>query len=439
MNSQGGRVVPFKRPAAYWANRARLYRTPEALPDAARLTRKAWQESGDMLHAQKLAEIDLAMGSYTDALRCLLAAVSAGGLTGSACYFIGRCALEFGQEDTLQRAMDACLRLEPDGPYAENAQLYLENYPWESDETAPRCARGECLARRSKRARESGDAALAGELAQRAWEKAKTYETALLMGSIGAEGSLGHLLFAAKKNPRDFFLRLTMIRACAVLSNREAARQQLIEAGSLCVTLTQLEQFCWTAWQTGDADLALQLLEERLRAKPVSSDFWRLKYLTLRHMQLNQEAERTLETWQELDPESPAAQRYRRFPQDLQLYGEGDAHLRKLDRILSALPRRLQPGPLNRLLHKMVVMLADSVEAQRIYDLLPPLWRRLSPAEKRICDAGEHPAHLLAIALYLMLKSGRQQEAEGLWAAAPGKKRLARLLKRFAQLMKEGE
>lgn len=439
MNSQGGRVVPFNRPAAYWANRARLYRTPEALPDAARLTRKAWQESGDMLHAQKLAEIDLAMGSYTDALRCLLAAISAEGLTGSACYFIGRCALEFGQEDIAQRAMDACLRLEPGGPHAENAQLYLENYPWESDVTAPRCARGECLARRSRKAREGGDANLAEELAKEAWKKAKTYETALLMGSLSTEGSLGYLLFAAEKNPRDFFLRLTMIRACAALSSKAAARQLLIEAGPLCATLNHVEQFCRTAWQTGDADLALQLLEEQLRTKPVSSDFWRLKYLTLRHMRLQQEAERALETWQELDPESPVAQKYRQFPQDLQLYGEGNAYLRGLDRILSALPCRLQPGPLNRLLHRMVVMLADSVEAQMIYHLLPPLWRRLSPAEKRICDAGEHPSHLLAIALYLMLKSGRQQEAEGLWAAAPGKKRLARLLKRFAQLMKEGE
>ena len=39
-----GKVVPFERPAAYWAVKARRHYTPAQLPDAARLMRKALEK-----------------------------------------------------------------------------------------------------------------------------------------------------------------------------------------------------------------------------------------------------------------------------------------------------------------------------------------------------------------------------------------------------------
>ena len=51
-------IVPFERPAAYWAVKARKrYYNSSELPDAARMMRKALEKSGDMGLALELAEI----------------------------------------------------------------------------------------------------------------------------------------------------------------------------------------------------------------------------------------------------------------------------------------------------------------------------------------------------------------------------------------------
>ena len=72
MNQGKKTVVPFERPAAYWAVRARRHYHPEQLPDAARFMRKALEKSGDTGLALELAQIYSAMGCYTAAERCLL-------------------------------------------------------------------------------------------------------------------------------------------------------------------------------------------------------------------------------------------------------------------------------------------------------------------------------------------------------------------------------
>ena len=65
MNQGKKTVVPFERPAAYWAVRARRHYHPEQLPDAARFMRKALEKSGDTGLALELAQIYSAMGCYT--------------------------------------------------------------------------------------------------------------------------------------------------------------------------------------------------------------------------------------------------------------------------------------------------------------------------------------------------------------------------------------
>ena len=48
-------IVPFERPAAYWAVNARTHYSPAQLPDAARMMRKALEKSGDTGLALELA------------------------------------------------------------------------------------------------------------------------------------------------------------------------------------------------------------------------------------------------------------------------------------------------------------------------------------------------------------------------------------------------
>ncbi len=131
-------VVPFERPAAYWAGKARKHYIPSQLPDAARLLRKALEKSGDISLALELSEIYSAMECYTAAERCLIRCFARLGMTGSLCYAIGCCALNRGDESLAEQALDQSLRLEPDGYYAERAQEMLENYPWHWDAPVPR-------------------------------------------------------------------------------------------------------------------------------------------------------------------------------------------------------------------------------------------------------------------------------------------------------------
>ena len=56
MTGSRSNVVPFERPAAYWAVRARKHYSPRKLPDAARLMRKALEKSGDPGLALELSE-----------------------------------------------------------------------------------------------------------------------------------------------------------------------------------------------------------------------------------------------------------------------------------------------------------------------------------------------------------------------------------------------
>ena len=104
---------------------------------------------------------------------------------------------------------------------------------------------------------------------------------------------------------------------------------------------------------------------------------------------------------------------------------------------LNAIPARLQKGPLNRLLHLMVMSLAEEMDAEPIYRLVPSIWRRLSQARKRACDDRQEPHYSLCFALYLLLMRGQGEKARALYREAPGKKRILRTLNQFAKWTNE--
>ncbi|MBR1585021.1 MAG: tetratricopeptide repeat protein, partial [Clostridia bacterium] len=124
-------VVPFERPAAYWKARARRHDTPDHRPAAVKLLRKALEKTGDPATALELARVYLDMDCVTAAERYLVRAVARGGLSGSACYLMGRCALSRGDDALAEEAFDACQRLYPDGACADLAQDLLESMPWQ--------------------------------------------------------------------------------------------------------------------------------------------------------------------------------------------------------------------------------------------------------------------------------------------------------------------
>lgn len=429
-------VVPFERPAAYWASRARRHYTPAKFPDAARLLRKALEKSGDPAMALELAQIYAGMECFTAAERYLLRAVAQGGLTGDACFAIGCCALNREDDALARQALEASLYLDPNGPFSDQAQSILETHPWYEGEYRPLCARGNLLYQRAQRALSAGAPRRAWELAWQAWEKSHSPYAAMLVGGLSApQEAIPFLRYAAEYLPGEQQPRLMLAQACFMAGRREEAERQLQLARMLCSSIAQAEAFCAVAWETERPQLAQALITKRLESAPASADYLRLKYLTLKRMGDEEGAQRALQTLLDVDPDDAAGLWYRRHPEDARFYAGRLMPFIMLSRQVNALPSRLRPGPLNRALHRMTILLADSMTISVIYRLLPPLWRRLSPAEKAACDQPSDNHYLQALALYLLLCTGQRKQATALFASIKGKKRAQRLLKRFTRLM----
>ena len=424
-------IVPFERPAAYWAVKARKHYTPAQLPDAARMMRKALEKSGDTGLALELAEIYSSMGCYTAAERCLLRAAARHGLTGSLCYAIGVCALNRGNEDLGDLSLDQCLRLDPDGLLSERAQDLLEYYAWKPVWYPPHTARSDELCRRSVRALARADVEEALKLARKAWKKGHSPRAALWLGMLlPPKEALPYLKTAAEKLPQELKPQLKYAEACFLCQRYPEARKRLITARQLCRTITDAEDYCQTAWAMNRARDALTLIDKELYKLPQSVDYLRLKYLTLRRMGEEEAASRVLETLLEIDPDDADALFDRRHPRQMDLHGDRGMLLAVLGSLVYSLPDTRRPGPLNRALHLMVMNLNGTVDAETIYRLLPPLWRRLSPAEQYACDEYRDVCFPALFTVYLLICTGRWEEAHQALAAAPRRKRILRLLAR---------
>jgi len=431
-------VVPFERPAAYWATKARRHDTPARRPDAVRLMRKALEKSGDPKLAMELFRMYADMECHTAAERCLATAAARGGLTGDICFGIGCCALNRGEETLAEKALEASLRLSPGGMYAEQAQDLLETYPWQDTDFPPRGARGEVLLGRAQRALAAGNIDDALIWARRAWKKSHSPRIALLLGALlPTERAMILLNWASRKMPGRQQPYLMLALACHKAGQGEMAYQALMMAYLLCGPYHQAEAFCLTAWEMGVPEIALSLIDMRLAAAPASADYLRLRYLCLKRMGENEKAGRALSALLEIDPDDAGGLWYRRHPQDVQLMPARPLMLHALAARVYSLPDRLQAGPLNRILHLMVMLLSSQVEPQIIYKLLPSLWNKLSPAEKRACDEEHHPHYPLSFWLYLLLRTGQFDIARDGLAHTKGKRRALRALKRYMQWMKK--
>ena len=430
-------VVPFDRSAAYWRSRARRHDTPEKRPAAVKLLRKALEKTGDADTALELARLYLAMDCTTAAERYLVRAVARGGLTGEACYLIGCCALNREQEDLAEEAFDACQRVDPDGDWADRAQDALENYPWSWQPAKKRQARSQALCRQAQAALLRGRVEEGRVLAQRAWNKGKSAQAALLMGAMQKpQAALPYFRRAAREAPWDIRPVMLLAMAAAQVGDEEHLAQYMMQGQMLCRGLSSCEKYCAAAWDAGAEEYALALVNGLLEKAPCSVDLLRLKYLCMKRLGAGADAQRVLETLLDLDPDDAAGLWYRRHPEETDLYMGRQMMLPVLSFQLRAIPQRLRYGRLNRLLHWLVMALRDVAEPEDIYRLAVPLWRRMPEGEKRACDGGA-PHYSLCLALYVMIVTGHRERADELYRTAPGKKRVRRTLRRFAQWMNE--
>lgn len=433
MTAKRTNVVPFERPAAYWAVKARKYYAPARLPDAARLLRKALEKSGDASLALELSEIYAGMGCYTAAERCLIRFSARRGLTGSLCYAVGCCALNRGDEDLGERALDACLRLDPDGPCAEQAQELLESYPWQWDPQPRRCARSEMLCERSWRADDPKEALA---LAKKAWEKGRCPRAAWRLGMLlPPKEAVPKLRFACARLPFMFSLQLLFAKTLYLSGNAPAARAQMRAARACCRGISDAEAYCQAAWEMNWPREALRFSSLRLERAPGSVDYLRLKYLSLSRMPDGREAaKRTLETLLETDPDDAWGRYCRRHPEEKNLDPDRGALLSALGSLIYAIPERLRRGKTNRILHLLTMTLNGYMEAEQVYQTALPLWQGLTPAQKRAWDDWDDRAVPTALAVCLMAKAGQWSGAKNLLDASPQKKRIKRILGQLVRI-----
>lgn len=430
-------VVPFERPAAYWRSRARRHDTPEKRPDAARMLRKALEKTGDPATALELARVYMDMGCFTAAERYLARAAVRDGLTGESCFLLGCCALNRGEWALAEDAFDACQRVAPDSEWADRAQDLLETVPWPREERKRGRARSDTLCLRAREALLAERPAQARDLANRAWKKGKSSETALLMGTVQPpQKALPYFAFAAREAPRALQPQLLWAVAAGRAGDFPAAWTALVRAQALCATISDFEEFCAAAWETGAEEMALGNVTKELERMPASVDFLRLKYLCQKKTGEEAAARRTLETLLDIDPDDAAGLWYRRHPEDGRLYEGRKVLLSALACQLRSVPQRLRYGRLNRLLHGLVMALRDDLPPGPIYHLVPLLWRRMPEAEKRACDEGD-PYIPFCLGLFILTACGKKERAEELYRFAPCKRRVRRALRRYAQWMNE--
>ena len=427
-------VVPFERPASYWAVKARRHDKPAQLQDAARLMRKALEKSGDSGLALELCQIYSRMHCYTASERYLMRACAREGLSGPVCFLTGCAALNRGEEELGERAIDLSLRVDPDGPCSEQAQEVLETYPWRQTPRRPRCSRGEALCLRAGYALTAGKNEEALALAKRAWKKAHTPEIALQLGALlPPRRGIILLAYAVRRVGTPFRAFLLLARACHLSGQEKKARKALSDAGCLCETITDAELFCETAWSIGSFQEALNAVNGWLEKMPFSADYLRLKYLCQYRLGQCCEAGRTLDLLLEIDPDDISARRFRAYPEEAALTEDRYMMLSVLGSLIYASIPPRKESPLNRILHELVIGMDGLLTPREIYLLVPPLWRAMTPAEQWACDdrrGGFYPAMLGVCAL---LSANRPKDARELFDRAPGKKRLLRFLRRFSR------
>lgn len=430
-------VVPFERTAAYWKKKARKAYTPSRMPDAALMMRKALEQSGDSHVALELAAIYRSMHCISAAERYLMKA-AVGGLSPELCYETGLCALERQEEALAENALDACIRLAPGSPLAQEAQEILEIYPWSYQKPEKRTARSLAMSHFARTRLQNGDVEGARERAEAAWNRGKTGEAAILHGMLQntpkqAEPFVRH---AVEKMPGQMQPLLLLAQVYMQQGRTEAAEEAMTLCAGMCSCLQQTEAFCMMAWQMGFAAMALEAVEEKLKLHPCSTDYLLLKYQSLRKMGQMEKAERVLQAVVDIDPEDVCGMWYSRHPQANAPYVSRMMFLPILGMMMAAVHGAKKRGPLNRLLHTIAFALREEAEAADVYAALIPLWRKLSERERKALDEKEGQL-MTDVYLYVLLRLGKIKTLQEALKTLPGKRQRQRRLNHFLYLTRE--
>ena len=189
-----------------------------------------------------------------------------------------------GDERAMADLLDLYLRIAPCGEQADRARDILWQLPREA---RPPRRKSRALARFRQAVDVQGSPVRSLRRARQSWQRGKTPEDARLLCQLYLrlgqwQKSLKYALAACRLAPKDLTAR--QLLATALYENKmpNACRSALRQAAALCEHLDQLPAFCGCAVCLEQADLAAELLEEKLRQHPGSADLMLLLASVLR-------------------------------------------------------------------------------------------------------------------------------------------------------------
>ncbi len=393
---KNGTLLSFRNADTYWLSRARHTTGPKRLGERALFYRKAMEGLSSPSARLELAETYYRMQCYDAADALILEVLEEDPGIGQAWYLLGLTSLARGDEITSQNAFDRCMREAPLSPAAVRSQDMLTMYAWSDRDRIPLFGfRADCLMRRARSCPPGPERTA---LCIRACLKRPGPDTIFALIS---EISPTHPRLCLKLLPWALSKGKLRFRAC--LKGAECLHRigrdplpYLLAALPLAVSASDTESLTRCALSCGKAAFMADRLGEMLSDAPFSSGLMSLRADCLHAQGRFCEADSLRSLAMKTAPE--AAER-----------PDSTGSLKKL----AVYHSRLHRGRLNRLLHRLVISMSDTVSPGPIYRIVPDLYRAMSRDARRNMDKPALRTWDTAFSVLLELRIGRADLAKG--------------------------
>ncbi len=391
MTAPHDNLVRFERSAAYWMSRARRHHTNAEHTSAGLLYRQAYEQVHRQDIALKMAENYYQMGCYYAARRTALNLLTNTPDLPEAYYWLGVAALQEGDEDLGERALAMALQKGRDLPLADDAQDLLCDYPWTEPGVYRRSCRAETLYERALDCIEARSSLHAEVLLRRAIRRGVCPQAEALLGELllfrhAPHQAARYLTRASLRLPEQVSVWALLAQALYADHRPQEAQRALDQCLVLAHTAQEWSVVGAAARILNAPDQALTALQARLRDEPESNDL----LLVMAAMQLNAghtgPAIRCLNAILSRDPDDRDARAaWATIPYGIMPPCRFYEDRALIERLLAD-PPRTGPRDFIRLAHGLTVSLGGAVTYAEVTQHIRPLWDRLPPLQRRLCD-----------------------------------------------------
>lgn len=277
-------IVSLDMPASYWKEKAQRARRAGDLDEAVRLYRAALRKHDHAATRRELAEVYADMHSYAVSCRMYLRNLALDAEDTDSLYALARNYSLMGDENGMADLLDLYLRRAPCGEKADSARDILWRMPRPKAEKK-RLRRAHALYFQALDRMQTPDEAM--KVAKLSWKRGHLPETAQLMSELflrkgETDKALECASWASQQMDEEMPVRLLLASALHVKGLQHACRAAMKEAANRCKTHAQTALFCQQAMLLGCADMAVDVMEARVKEMPGSAESLMLLALSLR-------------------------------------------------------------------------------------------------------------------------------------------------------------